>query len=65
MVEGSGPEPRREPESVDPADPELVGISGRAVVIALLAVAMIVAVGVYLLAGWISSGNVGVTVRPQ
>ena len=52
---------RSEPDD----DPSTVGVSGRAVVLALLLVVVIVVVGVYGLAAWISAGNVGVTVRPQ
>jgi hypothetical protein len=58
----ASPRPRQgEPDD----DPSTVGISGRAVVIALLLIVVLVVVGVYGLAAWISAGNVGVTVRPQ
>ena len=53
--------PRSEPDD----DPSTVGISGRAVVIALLLVAVVVVFGVYALAAWLSAGNVGLTVRLQ
>lgn len=46
-------------------DPSTVGVSGRAVVIALLLVVVLVVLGVYGLAAWLSAGNVGVTIRPQ
>lgn len=45
-------------------DPSTVPISRWALVIALLLVVMLVVVGLYGLADWMSGGNVGVTIRP-